>query len=119
MILSPEEIGDIELITSEMVANGIKHGNKNDPNKKVVIELSIERKKGEPDEAIVTVIDEGTGFDPDKVPDPTSGEGLTKSSGRGILLARQLMDSVEFPPGEPKVIFRKKKTVKADGNEKA
>ncbi len=43
-----------------------------------------------------TVRDEGPGFDPDSLPDPTDPENIEKASGRGLLLMRTFMDSVEF-----------------------
>ena len=42
------------------------------------------------------VRDEGPGFDPDSLPDPTDPENIEKASGRGLLLMRTFMDSVEF-----------------------
>ena len=44
----------------------------------------------------VEITDEGTGFDPDAVPDPTLPENLAKSDGRGVFLIRRLMDEVRF-----------------------
>jgi CheY-like chemotaxis protein len=49
-----------------------------------------------PEEAVVTVEDQGKGFDPAKVPDPRAPENLTKSSGRGLLLMRTFLDEVTF-----------------------
>lgn len=42
------------------------------------------------------ISDEGDGFDPTSVPDPTDAENLLAVSGRGIMLMRTFMDSVEF-----------------------
>ncbi len=49
-----------------------------------------------PDGVTFVVRDDGDGFDPSKVPDPTSEEGLEAVSGRGILLMHSLMDKVTF-----------------------
>ena len=48
------------------------------------------------EEATFIIRDEGAGFDPNDLPDPTSPENLTRASGRGILLIRTFMDDVSF-----------------------
>jgi CheY-like chemotaxis protein/anti-sigma regulatory factor (Ser/Thr protein kinase) len=63
------------------------------PYKDRKIEVEIELS---PNEAVVTVGDQGTGFDPEILPDPTDPENLEKVSGRGVLLMRSFMDKVEF-----------------------
>jgi len=47
-------------------------------------------------EATFTIRDEGKGFDPRSLPDPTDPENLEKASGRGILLMRAFMDNVSY-----------------------
>jgi CheY-like chemotaxis protein/anti-sigma regulatory factor (Ser/Thr protein kinase) len=49
-----------------------------------------------PTEAVFVVRDEGPGFDPTKLPDPTNPNNLEKVSGRGILLMRTFMDDVAY-----------------------
>ena len=79
----------------EAVANAILHGNGNDPAKRVTIEYSAD-----PASVAIVVEDEGDGFDPDSVPDPTRPENVDIPSGRGIMLMRAYMSQVEFhPPG--------------------
>jgi len=63
------------------------------PYKDRKIEVEIELS---PTEAVVTVGDQGPGFDPTSLPDPTDPENLEKISGRGVLLMRSFMDTVEF-----------------------
>ena len=63
----------------EAVANAIKHGNRQDPEKEVEVELAIAE-----DQAIIRVLDEGEGFDPQEVGDPLAPENLLKPNGRGI-----------------------------------
>lgn len=76
---------------TEAIANAILYGNEEDPTKEVRVELLLE------DEGIlVQVTDEGRGFDPAKVPDPTLPENVGKSAYRGIFLMRELMDDVRF-----------------------
>lgn len=84
-------IADIAISVTEVINNGIIHGNKNDPNK--ALTLTIDRDKN----ALKFVIsDEGEGFDPSCVDDPLKEENLLKEVGRGIFIIRSLMDSVDF-----------------------
>lgn len=76
---------------TEALANAMLYGNARDPRKRVRIEAHFS-----PDEASVRVTDEGDGFDPNAVPDPTKNPHRTRPGGRGIFLIRQLMDRVEF-----------------------
>ncbi len=75
----------------EALANAIRHGNRNDPRRRVHVALTIGGGV-----ATIAVEDEGPGFDPDAVPDPTKPENLLRANGRGIFFMRQLMDRVEF-----------------------
>jgi len=81
----------IKLALEEALANAIKHGNASDASKNVVVEWVADV-----GEIRITVCDEGTGFNPDIVPDPTLDENLTKPSGRGVMLMRAYMDEVHF-----------------------
>lgn len=76
---------------TEALANAMLYGNGRDPEKYVRVEVSLDSIR-----IALRVIDEGAGFDPDRVPDPTLPENLHRSSGRGLFLIRQLMDEVEF-----------------------
>lgn len=75
----------------EALANAVIYGNRKDPEKRVrvEVELSVERVE-------VRVIDQGGGFDPSQVPDPTLPEHLEEPGGRGIFLLHRLMDQVEY-----------------------
>jgi serine/threonine-protein kinase RsbW len=75
----------------EVLANAIRHGNHGDPERMVTVEYAVEEGS-----FIVTVEDEGDGFDPEEVPDPTAPENLLRPSGRGIFYMRQFMDNVTF-----------------------
>jgi serine/threonine-protein kinase RsbW len=76
---------------TEALANAVLYGNAGDPRKRVRVEVSIDRSR-----VALRVEDEGNGFDPDAVPDPTLPENLDRSGGRGLFLIRELMDEVEF-----------------------
>ena len=89
----------------EAVANAIKHGNQQDPEKEVEVELAIIG-----DEAIIRVIDQGEGFDPQQVEDPLAPENLLKPNGRGIFYMNNFMDEIEYdtrPEGGTVVTLRK------------
>lgn len=81
----------IKLALEEALINAIKHGNKLDPAKQVMVESTVS-----PDRAVITIEDQGAGFDRSKVPDPTAEENLDKCSGRGILLMEAYMSAVEW-----------------------
>ncbi len=77
--------------TTEAVNNGILHGNKSDPKKKVCVECVLVD-----DSIVVRVKDEGKGFNPARVPNPLDEKNLMKESGRGIFLMRTMMDHVTY-----------------------
>ena len=83
--------GDVLIAMTEAVNNAIVHGNKLDPDKKVVVEYEIQ-----PSDLYFKIVDSGAGFDYENVPDPTSPENLEKPNGRGVFLMRQLADACEF-----------------------
>lgn len=84
----------IGMAIREAVNNAIKHGNRQDPQKKVTVCFSYDV------EALtVSVRDQGEGFDVASVPDPLLPENLLKTSGRGVFYIRSFMDSVEFCEG--------------------
>ena len=92
--LDDDIYGNIMIAITEAVNNAIKHGNQSDSAKNVSLSLAL-------DETTIkfTVEDEGTGFDFDNLPDPTSPENIEKPGGRGIFLMKHLSDEVEFKEG--------------------
>lgn len=88
----PEDVfGNILIAVTEAVNNAVYHGNKNDKNKKVFIEVIYQD-----DEVIFSIKDEGKGFDYKNLPDPTQPENITKIGGRGIFIIHQLADKIQF-----------------------
>jgi serine/threonine-protein kinase RsbW len=83
---------EIELATSEALANAIVHGNQEDPDKRVYLSCRCSTDG----EVSITVEDEGQGFDVDEVPDPTTPDKRLGKGGRGIYLMKALMDEVCF-----------------------
>jgi serine/threonine-protein kinase RsbW len=76
---------------SEALANAMLYGNAKDSSKRVKVEVAFQGS------TITTrVTDEGEGFDPHHLPDPTSPANILKAEGRGIFLMRKLLDEVYF-----------------------
>jgi serine/threonine-protein kinase RsbW len=99
-------IADLAIAITELVNNAINHGNRQKEDKKVT--LTLRYGDGEI-EALVT--DEGDGFDPENIPDPLAEENLLKEIGRGIFIAKSLMDDFKYktlPEGGTEVSIVKK-----------
>jgi len=88
-----EVIFALRLSLEEALSNAIRHGNVGDADKRVHIRYAIDA-----DRIDITVRDEGGGFDPASIPDPTAAENLENPSGRGIMLMRAYMNKVEYNP---------------------
>lgn len=81
----------IDMAVREAVTNAVVHGNRQDENKTVEVTL-----KSSPDAVEISVHDQGAGFNPEAVPDPTVEENILKASGRGIFFMRSFMDEVDW-----------------------
>jgi serine/threonine-protein kinase RsbW len=88
---SHKEVFGVRLALEEAIVNAFKHGNRGDPNKSVRIRSRVSGKR-----LLVQIEDEGDGFDPRSVPDPTAPENLERACGRGLLLMRSYMTSVRY-----------------------
>ena len=88
---SAKDIFAMRLTIEEAVTNAIKHGNKNDKDKKVSISCQIDTQKIQ-----VLVTDEGPGFIPDDVPDPTLPEYIERTTGRGLILMRAYLERCDY-----------------------
>lgn len=89
--LAEEAAFGIDMAVREAITNAIVHGNKEDDAKQVEMTLNCSSRAVE-----IEVRDQGAGFDPVSVPDPTAAENLMKTSGRGNFLMRSFMDEVEW-----------------------
>ena len=89
--LAEEAYGKIMVSSLEAVNNAIIHGNKGNEDKNVRICFSLSQK-----DMNVSVEDEGEGFAPGKVPDPTQPENIENLRGRGVFLMTHLSDKIEF-----------------------
>ncbi|MDI3477895.1 MAG: serine/threonine-protein kinase RsbW [Thermoanaerobacterium sp.] len=100
LILSPDVYGKVLIASIEGVNNAIVHGNKQDENKSVIVELFADKSK-----ITITIKDQGPGFDPNCIPDPTKPENLENISGRGVFLMKKLSDKIEFENNGSTVIM--------------
>jgi len=88
---SEQEVFSVRLALEEALVNAIKHGNQMDRSKKVRISYRFLGERFE-----IRITDEGDGFDPSDVPDPTAIENLERPCGRGLMLMRHYMTEVEY-----------------------
>jgi serine/threonine-protein kinase RsbW len=95
---------DVEIALREALTNAVLHGNKEDVQKKVHIDCQVHPGR----EVSIVIRDEGSGFDPMNVPDPTKPENILSEKGRGIHLMRMLMDRVQFDDGGREVRLQKR-----------
>ena len=94
----------VRVAVEEALANAVQHGNGNDPDKTVKLGFAVD-----PSSVVIDVHDEGQGFNPEAVPDPTRAENVDIPSGRGIMLMRSYMSSVEFhaPGNHVRMIYKR------------
>lgn len=97
-----KDVFGMGLALEEALVNAIRHGNQNDPSKHVQVRYRVSQQR-----AMVDVEDEGQGFDPDSVPDPTAPENLRRPSGRGVFLMRHYTDEMRFSGRGNKVLLCK------------
>ena len=86
-----DDIFAVHLTLEEAFQNAVKHGNKMDPTKKVIVDYTVAADRVE-----ISITDQGEGFVPDAVEDPRFGENLFKPGGRGLLLMSSYMDIVKY-----------------------
>ena len=96
------DVFSVHLAVEEAIVNAIKHGNRHDASKQVRVACRVT-----PEKFWIEIIDEGSGFDPDQLPDPTADENLECPCGRGVLLMRNFMTRVEFSEQGKRVVMEK------------
>jgi len=99
---SERDIFGIKLALEEALVNAIKHGNQMDLTKKVHITYQVTVDRFE-----IRITDEGPGFDPNDVPDPTDVENLERACGRGLMLMRHYMNEINYNARGNSVHMRK------------
>jgi serine/threonine-protein kinase RsbW len=88
---SMRDIFAIRLSLEEGITNAIRHGNKNAADKQVTIRCEVTDQR-----LRVEVQDQGDGFDPGEIPDPTDPDFLERPCGRGLLLMKSYLDHFEY-----------------------
>jgi serine/threonine-protein kinase RsbW len=92
----------VRLALEEAIVNGLRHGNRGDPDRHVRVRYRIG------DSALIAEVeDEGPGFDPGGVPDPTRDENRERTGGRGLMLMRHFMTWVRHSPRGNRVTLYK------------
>jgi serine/threonine-protein kinase RsbW len=92
----------IKMAVEEALVNAIKHGNQMDADKQVRGEYGLNSEQFH-----IRITDDGPGFNPDDVPDPTAPENLERPCGRGLLLIRYYMSSVTFHDNGRTIVMQK------------
>lgn len=100
--VNEEAIFDIRLSIEEAVKNAIIHGNKNRKDAPVYITYSLKNGKFSAE-----IQDQGSGFNPGSLPDPTEGDNLYKACGRGVFLIKKLMDEARYNNNGNKIFMLK------------
>jgi serine/threonine-protein kinase RsbW len=98
------DVFGVHLAVEEALVNAIKHGNRGDPGKRVHVLCQLAE-----DSVRIEITDEGQGFDPAAVPDPTADENLENPSGRGIMLMRSFL-KIRYNEAGNGVVLEKKKS---------
>lgn len=104
------DVFGIHLSVEEALVNAIRHGNQLSPDKVVRFECAVS-----PQLLWIRISDQGEGFDPNDVPDPTDPEQLEIPSGRGIMLMRNFMSKVEYSNGGTTVTMEKQASPANEG----
>ena len=86
-----DEVHQIGMAVRESVVNAVVHGNCYSSQKKVTVAVETEDSR-----LVITVEDQGMGFDAEDVPDPLAAENLMSKSGRGLFLIRAFMDELRI-----------------------
>ena len=94
---------EIRIALREALNNALRHGSRLDPRQRIHVLCRWSPQQG----LWLVVRDQGEGFDPHQVPDPTQAENLERFSGRGLHIIRQLMDKVEFRAGGREIHLRR------------
>jgi len=90
--ISEDVYANLMVAVTEAVNNAVYHGNKEDAKKTIHVAFLAKNAY----RLVVRVRDEGIGFDPASLPDPTAPENIGKLSGRGVFLMQQLADEISF-----------------------
>jgi serine/threonine-protein kinase RsbW len=88
---SDDALFAVRLALDEGISNAVRHGNKNVLDRLVHIDYHVDECA-----AVISIEDQGEGFHPDHLPDPTADENLEKPCGRGVMLIQAYMTEVSY-----------------------
>jgi serine/threonine-protein kinase RsbW len=100
----PHDIFSVHLAMHEALVNAIMHGNRLDAAKQVRVRCRLA-----PDLIRIEVADEGEGFNPIRVPNPTDPDRLESPNGRGVMLMKAFMSQVEYNDRGNRVVLEKRR----------
>ena len=100
----PHDIFSVHLAVEEALVNAVKHGNRLDTTKQIHVTCHMS-----PNLLRVEIADEGDGFDPSTIPDPTDPSRIESPPGRGIMLMRSFMSRVEYNDAGNRVVLEKER----------
>ena len=90
--LSPRRISfNLRTALAEALGNAIRYGTGEDPERVVRVRVELGS-----DFVRIYVVDDGAGYDPGRLPDPTHPDNLEREYGRGLFVIRHLVDDVAF-----------------------
>jgi serine/threonine-protein kinase RsbW len=90
--LSPRRISfNLRTALAEALGNAIRYGTGEDPERVVRVRVELSA-----DYVRIHIVDEGGGYDPSRLPDPTHPDNLEREYGRGLFVIRHLVDDVAF-----------------------
>jgi serine/threonine-protein kinase RsbW len=92
-----EDLQKVGMAVRECMVNAVLHGNQYDPEKRAGVRVEVVN-----DGLVITITDEGAGFELNEVPDPLAQENLLRHSGRGIFLIRAFMDDLQVRRRAPR-----------------
>ena len=88
----------------EAFVNAIRHGNRFDAAKSVRVRVALETERW-----VILAEDDGDGFDPNEVPDPTSEAGLMAESGRGVRIMNAWLDDLAYYRGGRTILMARRR----------
>ena len=100
-----KDIFAVTLALHEAAANGIRHGHRGDPRKRLYVRYLVT-----PDVVVLEVEDEGPGFDVSQAPDPLLDEYIDRPCGRGLFLMRAYMSWVSYNPAGNRVTLGRRRS---------
>ena len=100
-----KDLFGVKLALEEGIVNAIKHGNGMDPSKNVFVQCDYDGRR-----VRVVIEDEGPGFNPESVPDPTDDSNIDKPSGRGLMLMKAFMSHIEYNEKGNRVVLEKERS---------